>query len=78
VIAATGTLGAAAHAWLPLVGGAILAADDRVVAADAIFEARAYGAIAMVRALPDGASAPMILVVADDAAADATGLPRLG
>jgi hypothetical protein len=78
VIAATGTLGAAAHACLPLVGGAILAADDGASAADAVFEARAYGAIAMVRALPEHASGPLILVVADDAAADATGLPRLG
>ncbi len=77
VVAPTGTLGIVAQTCLPLVGSAILAADDASPPADVIFEARAYGAVPMLRVLADGVTTPLIVVVLDDAAADATGLPQL-
>lgn len=74
VVVGSGPLGTIASACLPLAGGAILAADDRSRADAVIFEARAYGAVAMLRSMAD---VPMIVVVEDEAAADASGLPRL-
>ena len=73
-------LGIVAETCLPNAGGAILAghAEPR----DVLLEARAYGAVAMLR-LPAGTLArlatdePVILVVPDDATADALGVPRL-
>ena len=43
-----GPLGPLAERHLPTVGGAILAADEHSLAADVIFEARAYGAVPMI------------------------------
>jgi hypothetical protein len=74
VVAPHGPLGIIASACLPLAGGAILAADEHSRADDVIFEARAFGAVPMLRALT---SATAIVVVDSDAAADASGLPRL-
>jgi hypothetical protein len=60
------------------VGGAILAAHDGADRAELAFEARAYGAVPMLRApihpLP---TEPTILVVPDEAAAAALDVPRL-
>ena len=69
-------LGLVAEAMLPLVGGAILAADPEVDPRELVLEARAYGAVAMVRtaAITD---TTMILVVSDEARADQLELPRL-
>ena len=69
-------LGLVAEAMLPLVGGAILAADPGVDSRELVLEARAHGAVAMVRtaAITD---TTMILVVSDEARADQLELPRL-
>jgi hypothetical protein len=75
VVAPHGPLGVVAGACLPLAGGAILAADDHEPADAVIFEARAYGAVPMLRTIT---SATAIVVVDSEAAADASGLPRLG
>lgn len=48
VPATDGPLGPVAERYLPTVGGAILAADEHSLAADVIFEARAYGAVALI------------------------------
>ncbi len=74
VVVGAGPLGTIASACLPLAGGAILAADEGSRAADVVFEAKAYGAVAMLRTIT---SATAIVVVEDEAAADASGLPRL-
>jgi hypothetical protein len=61
------------------VGGAILVAHDAADRATLAFEARAYGAAAMLRTtFVDGASRdPTIVVVADAELADHLGVPRL-
>src|SRR5262249_44173620 len=76
VVAGDSPLGVVAEACLPAVGGAILPADRDADAVGVPLEARAYGAVAMLRASAVG-DEPAILVVGDDAAADALGLPRL-
>src|SRR5262249_19250870 len=77
-VVAEGPLGIVAGACWPAGGGAILAAHDHSDPHEVALEARAYGAVAMVRVatppaaepskaserLPSGE--PMILVVADD------------
>ncbi len=71
-------LGLVAEAMLPLVGGAILAADPGGDPRELVLEARAYGAVAMVRAAATIASdTTIILVVSDEARADQLELPRL-
>ena len=75
-------LGIVAEATLPAAGGAILAALPASDPRDVALEARAYGAVAMVRVTPatveriphDG---PMILVLDDEGLADHLELPRL-
>jgi len=71
-------LGLVAEVMLPLVGGAILAADSNVDPRELVLEARAHGAVAMVRAAATIASdTTIILVVSDEARADQLELPRL-
>ena len=77
-----GAFGVVAEATLPAAGGAILAAHPLSDPLDVALEARAYGAVAMVRVTPatveriphDG---PVILVLDDEALADHLELPRL-
>ena len=73
--------GSVAEAVLPSVGGAILAGDATADPAELYVEARAFGAVPLLLA-PAGATDalpadPAILVVPDEAAAEALGLPRL-
>jgi hypothetical protein len=82
VIAGDGPLGVVAEACLPSAGGAILAAHDHADPGEVFLEARAYGAIPMVRATPRAlervvGDEPALVVAADAAAADALDLPRL-
>jgi hypothetical protein len=82
VAAADQPLGVVAEATLPAAGGAILAAHPASDPRDVALEARAYGAVAMVRVTPgtveriphDG---PVILVLDDEGLADHLELPRL-
>ncbi|MEP6865327.1 MAG: hypothetical protein ABJE66_32210 [Deltaproteobacteria bacterium] len=82
VAAADQPLGVVAEATLPAAGGAILAAHPGSDPRDVALEARAYGAVAMVRVTPatvdriphDG---PVILVLDDEGLADHLELPRL-
>jgi hypothetical protein len=82
VAAAEQPLGIVAEATLPAAGGAILAALPGSDPRDVALEARAYGAVAMVRVTPatveriphDG---PVILVLDDEGLADHLELPRL-
>jgi hypothetical protein len=75
-------LGIIAEATLPAAGGAILAAHPASDPRDVALEARAFGAVAMVRVTPatveriphDG---PVILVLDDEGLADHLELPRL-
>ncbi len=69
-------LGLVAEAMLPLVGGAILAADPNVDPRELVLEARAHGAVAMVRGATT-TDTTIILVVSDEARADQLELPRL-
>jgi hypothetical protein len=81
VVATDESLGTVAEAWLPAAGGAILAAHPGADVHELALEARAYGAVAMLPFDPDvgiPVDEPMIVVVTDDAVADALGLPRLG
>lgn len=82
VIVADGPLAIVAEACVSSVGGAILAARDDADPGELVAEARAYGAVPMVRAraamlatIP--VDQPVILVAADDATAEQLGLPRL-
>ena len=74
-------LGLVAEATLPLAGGAILAADPDVDPLELVLEARAHGAVAMVRAAAVTDRLPrditIIFVVADEAHAEQLELPRL-
>ncbi|HEY6039650.1 MAG TPA: hypothetical protein VIV58_35460, partial [Kofleriaceae bacterium] len=82
VAAADQPLGVIAEATLPAAGGAILAGHPRFDPRDVVLEARAYGAVAMIRVTsstveripPDG---PLILVLDDEGLADHLELPRL-
>jgi hypothetical protein len=83
VVAATDQpLGVIAEATLPAAGGAILAAHPTADPRDVALEARAFGAVAMIRVTPatveriphDG---PVILVLDDEGLADHLELPRL-
>lgn len=75
-------IGLVAEATLPAAGGAILAVHPGADPLDAVVEARARGAVAMLRVTPQAieripASATAILVIPDEAIADALDLPRL-
>jgi hypothetical protein len=60
--------------FLGHVGSAILAGHDHAPASEIVFEARAHGAVPMVRTPVD---APAIIVAATERAADELGLPRI-
>lgn len=66
---------------LARVGGAILAAHDEADPIELFVEARARGAVPMLRIdageIVELGTDPAVLVVADDAAADQLGVPRL-
>ncbi|MFT3699687.1 MAG: hypothetical protein QM831_41445 [Kofleriaceae bacterium] len=75
-------LGLVAEATLPAAGGAILAVHANADAHDAVVEARARGAVAMVRATPQAieripTNTTAIFVIPDESIADALDLPRL-
>jgi hypothetical protein len=82
VIGDSELLGPIAEQHLAAAGGAILAAHPHADPRELLLEARARGAVAMLRATagaidrvaPDE---PAILVVADEATADQLGIPRL-
>ncbi len=83
VIAPDGPIGIVAEHYLPSAGGAILAAHPHADPLELVLEARAYGAVPMLRVsagvidrLPIGEA--VILVVPDDATADQLDIPRLG
>lgn len=82
VVVADGPLAIIAEACMSSVGGAILAARDDADPHELVAEARAYGAVAMVRARAATLATipvdqPVILVADDDATAEQLGLPRL-
>jgi hypothetical protein len=91
VVARDESLAAVAERCLPHVGGAILVAHPDIPCPPLVFEARAYGAAAMLRphggaapGNPQGlrpalttASDPVIFVVDDAELADRLGVPRL-
>ncbi|MEO6771598.1 MAG: hypothetical protein ABI467_01065 [Kofleriaceae bacterium] len=82
VAAADQSLGAVAAATLPAAGGAILAAHAEMDPREIALEARAYGAVAMVRVTPASVEriphdGPVILVLDDEGLADHLELPRL-
>jgi len=81
VVAESSDLTAIARACLATADGAILASHERVEWREAMAEARAYGAVAMVRADPElpamQSGEPVIIVVSDQEAADALSLPVL-
>jgi hypothetical protein len=80
VVAGDEPLTAIAEQCLSRVGGAILSAHGEPGRANLFFEARAYGAVPMLRvavSLDAAPSEPAILVVDDEAHADRLGLPRL-
>jgi hypothetical protein len=75
-------IGRIAEAALPAAGGAILAAHPGAYAREVVLEARAYGAVAMIRVTPSTSDriphdGPLILVVDDEGFADHLELPRL-
>jgi hypothetical protein len=78
VVARDDRLDAVAARHLAIVGGAILAAHDDADPREVALEARARGAVAMVRASERVAlDEPILVVVRDDAAADQLAIPRL-
>jgi hypothetical protein len=80
VVAGDEPLSAIAERCLPRVGGAILVASPDVPYAQLVFEARAYGAAAMLRTdRPEPATShdPVIFVVDDGALAEDFGIPHL-
>ncbi|HEY0254004.1 MAG TPA: hypothetical protein VGC41_20885, partial [Kofleriaceae bacterium] len=75
-------LGLVAEATLPAAGGAILAVHPHADPLDAVIEARARGAVAMLRATPHAiervpAHVTAIFVIDDEALAEHLELPRL-
>ena len=65
---------------MPRVGGAILVAHADVPWASMAFEARAYGAVAMLRIdqpMPLTSHDPVIVVVDDSDLAERLGIPHL-
>jgi len=79
VVAGDEPLAAIAERCLASVGGAILAAHGEPDRAALVFEARARGAAALLRAAIDAVPSESAIFVIDDAElADRLGLPRLG
>lgn len=81
VIAPGDDVVAVAQASVASAGGAILAGSESAIGTALALEARAYGAVAMVR-LGGGArvvtgDSPLIIIVPDQATADSLGLPVL-
>lgn len=81
VVAANDDLTVIASVCLASAGGAILAANENAAAVDVVLEARAYGAVAMVRVAGGERAAvtdePIIIVVPDQATAATLALPQL-
>lgn len=80
VIAEDDDLHDVAERLMPVVGGAILVAEDEADPDEVLLEARARGAVALMRfygELADLRGEPAVLVVSDAEAADALGIPRL-
>jgi hypothetical protein len=80
VIAPGEPLAEVAERYLPRVGGAILVGHSDVPCAPLVFEARAYGAAAMLRIdrpVPTSSSDPLIFVVDDAELADRLEVPHL-
>jgi hypothetical protein len=80
VVAHDEPLEAVAQRCLPQVGGAILVAHTDVPCAPLVFEARAYGAAAMLRIghpVPTSSSDPVIFVVDDAELGDRLAVPHL-
>jgi hypothetical protein len=80
VVASETFLATIAERYLPSVGGAILAAADGIDPRELYLEARARGAVPMLRViaeLDDTPADPAILVVTDEAIAEQLGVPRL-
>ena len=82
IVAHDGTLLPVAEACLSSIGGAILTADPQADPRELFLEARARGAVPMIRVIPGvldriPVDAPSILVAGDDATADQLGVPRL-
>jgi hypothetical protein len=80
VVAPGAPLAEVAERYLPRVGGAILVGHTDVPWAQLVFEARAYGAAAMVRIdrpVPASSSDPVIFVVDDSELADRLEVPYL-
>ncbi len=82
IIVAAGPLAIVAEACLSSIGGAILAAHDGADPHELVDEARAYGAVPMLRVSSSMLAHvpldnPIILVADDEHTADQLGLPRL-
>jgi hypothetical protein len=80
VVAPDEPLSEVAERCLPHVGGAILVAHPDIPCAPLLFEARAYGAAAMLRIerpVPTTSSDPVIFVVDDAELADRLQVPHL-
>jgi len=82
VAPADAALGVIAEATLAAAGGAILAAHAHADPLELALEARAYGAVPMLRVTPQSVEriphdGPIILVLDDEALADHLELPRL-
>jgi hypothetical protein len=80
VVAGDEPIGAIAARCAPTVGGAILAAHEGADLREVLLEARARGAVSMLRSAGDleqVPAEPVVLVVSDEAIAGELGLPRL-
>jgi hypothetical protein len=82
IVARDGELGPIAEACLASVGGAILTAHPQADPRELFLEARARGAVPMIRVAPGvldriPVEVPAILVATDDATAEQLGVPRL-
>ena len=80
VVAGDEPIGAIAARCALTVGGAILAAHEGADPRELLLEARARGAVSMLRIAGDleqVPAEPVVLVVSDEAIADELGLPRL-
>ncbi len=81
VVAGEGPLAVLAKRYLSAVGGAILAAADDAEPGELFIEARARGAVPMLRIglgdLLQLGTDPAVLVVADEAIAEKLGVPRI-
>jgi hypothetical protein len=82
VVSPEAALHLVAETYAPTVGGAILAAHAHADPRELFGEARAFGAVPMLRVVPGAldripADQPVVLVTADLASADELGIPKL-